>query len=77
MPVRIEWPQNLLVTDEVVDTWFFRAILDNMIDPRHYKAKSAEARAQALDDAGIIKLARQTTVVIPRNEKESEADETL
>jgi len=60
MPVRIEWPQALLVTDEVIETWFVSAVAKNLIDPRHLSARTAAEQAKALDNAGIIRLARST-----------------
>jgi hypothetical protein len=58
MAVKIEWPQNLLVPDEVIDTWFVKAVADNRIEPRYLSARTAQARAEALENAGIIRLAK-------------------
>jgi len=58
LPVKIDWPQNLLVTDEVIAKWFAAAVAKNLIEPRHLSAKTAQEQAKVLDNAGIIRLAR-------------------
>jgi hypothetical protein len=68
LPVKIEWPQNLLAVDSVVERWFIDAVAKNLIEPRYFKAKTAEEMAKALENAGIIKLARSTKEVIPQTE---------
>jgi hypothetical protein len=55
MPIRIVYPENLLATDETIETWFADAVANDKVDPR---AKTVMEKALALEDAGIISLGK-------------------
>jgi len=61
MAIRMEWPENLLLPDVLVEKWFTEAVAKNQIDPLRLSAKTPQAMAEALDNAGLIRLARDTT----------------
>ena len=59
--IYIVYPERRFVTDEQMATWFADAVANQEIHPDHLGAKTPEAMALALSDAGFITTAQPPT----------------
>ena len=53
----IEWPEYRWVPDWLIEQWFLDAVKDSAIDPVQFRANTPRKMAEALHQAGKIRLA--------------------
>jgi len=57
MSIRIVWPETLLLSHAVIEAWFVEELEKGTIPPHEVNARTPEAMAEALHNAGRIRLA--------------------
>jgi hypothetical protein len=55
----ILYPEDRLVSDDQIESWFMDALADNEIGPDYRDARTPDEMAEALEDMGFISLARE------------------
>jgi hypothetical protein len=57
--IYIVWPEKRYVTDEQINVWYEDAVANDEIDAPYLDAKTPEAKAEALEDAGLLSIGRE------------------
>jgi hypothetical protein len=57
--IYIVWPEKRYVTDDQIDVWYEDAVANDEIDAHYLGAETTQAKAEALDDAGLLTIGKQ------------------
>jgi len=56
MSIEIVWPERRSLPHHLIELWFVEALVKGRIHPTDCGARTSQAMAEALDNAGIIRL---------------------